>query len=221
MAYVPQDRAPVPLHDPDGNVVAFLVHVQHVPALPSHVKIKKEIIEIERKLRLLGQGEASPVFSCFYECKEEDQKKWQEVTSLMLINQSADLNLLVEVLFVDGNENPIAKTATLLSPEDLDEINVCETLNQTGIAVPSAGVIEVVLSQAGTTLPVGGAYGWVKNLLGKFKKGVAELFEGKVSGIAKTECRLVGPNVVTHGRIRAKAQQAPMVDPILIEGTGE
>ena len=64
--------------------MAFLVHVQHVPALPSHVKIKKEIIEIERKLRLLGQGEASPVFSCFYECKEEDQKKWQEVTSVII-----------------------------------------------------------------------------------------------------------------------------------------
>lgn len=163
-------------------------------------------------------GEVSPVFSCFYECKRR-ANTWLELTTLMLVNQSAKQPLTAEILFVDGHQNPIARTSTNLSPEDLDEMNVCETLDKGGIAVPPAGVIEVVLSAGTTGVPVGGAYGWVKNLTGTFTRSVPEPFEGRVTGIAKTECRLVGPNVVTPSEIRAKS--APTIQPILIEGTAE
>lgn len=140
----------------------------------------------------------------------------------MLVNQSR-IPLTARILFLDGNERPIARTSTGLSSMDLDEINVCETLNQkspTGqnvAAVPSAGVIEVILTSSGTTFPRGGAYGWIKNISGKFKKSVVEPFDGTVTGIAKTECRLVGPNVITPGEILRKMNSTevpiPQFDP--------
>ena len=46
----PPTAPPVHLIDSAGNPVGFLVHVQHVPAQPSHVKIKREILRIEKKL---------------------------------------------------------------------------------------------------------------------------------------------------------------------------
>lgn len=102
-------------------------------------------------------GEVSPVFSCFYECKlSRRANSWLELTTLMLVNQSARQPLTAEILFVDGHQEPIARTSTNLSPEDLDEMNVCETLDKGGIAVPPAGVIEVVLSAGTTGVPVGG-----------------------------------------------------------------
>lgn len=196
---------PVPLVDQSNQVVGVLVHVEH----DTNGTPKPET-----------SGEVSPVFSCFYECKlSRRTSSWLELTTLMLVNQSAKQPLTAEILFVDGHQKPIARTSTNLSPEDLDEMNVCETLDKGGIAVPPAGVIEVVLSAGATGVPVGGAYGWVKNLIGTFTRSVPEPFEGRVTGIAKTECRLVGPNVVTPSEIRAKS--APNIQPILIEGTAE
>jgi len=58
VAYVPKLSTPVQLFV-DGNQtpVACLVHAQHVPAEPSHVKIKREMIDLERKLdRILRAG---------------------------------------------------------------------------------------------------------------------------------------------------------------------
>ncbi len=84
----------------------------------------------------------------------------------MLVNQSATFPITAEVLYLNGNERPIASNRLELSPLDLDEINVCSTL-ENGLAafgVPQAGVIEVVLS------PAGGVYGWVKNLTGRFNR---------------------------------------------------
>lgn len=100
---------------------------------------------------------------------------------------------------------------------DLDEINVCETLNFPGAVVPPAGVIEVVLS------PTGGVYGWMKNLTGRFSKGVPEPFDGTVTGVGKVECRLVGPNVVTPAQIGSDPRviAAPFRKAVLIEGTAE
>jgi hypothetical protein len=204
---------PVPLCD-DSGPVGQLVSVEHdVNGVP-----KPE-----------SSGEVSPVFSCFYECKKavfirgplgaavRGPRPWQEITTLMLVNQSAAQPLQAEILFVDGRQTPIAKTTIRLSPLDLDEINVCETLELGAIQVPPAGVIEVVLS------PTGGAYGWVKNVTGKFHRGVAEPFGvgQEVTGIGKTECRLVGPNVATPAQLRSRLEQAPPVVPVLIEGTAD
>lgn len=57
-AYVPPTPVSVPLVDAAGNPVGLLIHVQHVPAQPSHAKMKRELILIEKKLdrliRFLG-----------------------------------------------------------------------------------------------------------------------------------------------------------------------
>ncbi|OHA08834.1 MAG: hypothetical protein A3B37_00595 [Candidatus Sungbacteria bacterium RIFCSPLOWO2_01_FULL_59_16] len=167
-----------------------------------------------------SSGEFSPVFSCFYECKlDKRQANWLEMTSLMLVNQSAKMPLVANILFVNGNEQVIARTATALSPLDLDEINVCATLDKANITVPPAGLIEVVLTVPGTVLPQGGAYGWVKNVVGKIPRAVIEPFEGKVEGIGKTQCRLVGPNVVRPFDLLVI--EAPSVQPVYIERTGD
>ncbi len=214
---------PIPLFancDPPNQPIAQLVSVQHdVNSVP-----KPE-----------SSGEFSQIFSCFYECKRRPcagtscynaiaiaQNPWQEITTLMLVNQSPAQLLRAHILFVDGRQTPIAKTVTSLSPLDLDEINVCETLERGGVAVPSAGMIEVVLS------PTGGAYGWVKNLSGKFQRGVAEPFDNgqNVTGIGKTECRLVGPNVATPQQLESKfnpevGPPPPAINAILIENTAD
>lgn len=186
---------------------------------------------VKRPLKVESRGEVSPVFSCFYECKQDKGRnpRWLELTTLMLVNQSRD-RLAAQIVFFNGREAPIAKTSTPLSPQDLDEINVCETLNRGGVQVPSAGVIEVVLGvpvptpgTAPAFLPKGGAYGWIKNISGKFTKSVDEPFEGTVTGIAKTECRVVGPNVITAKEILTIYNRTDIksVDPRLIEGTAD
>ncbi len=170
-------------------------------------------------------GEVSPVFACFYECKVDSlNKSWLEITSLMLVNPSRE-PLFARIGFFDGNERPVAVTETLLSIDDLDEINVCETLVQsTGpFGVPPAGVVEVALFAQQNFLPDGGSYGWVKNLTGRFQIGNPEPFPldgkpgGSVTGVGKTECRLVPPEV-------RKAEElfpaGPFVSPVLIERTG-
>ncbi len=105
-----------------------------------------------------------------------------------------------------------------MSPEDLDEISICQNLCAGGIVPPSAGLIEVVIDDP---TGVGGTYGWVKNFVGKFFKTVDEPFSGRVEGIGKTECRVVPPSVTTAAEIQAKiaAQNPPVIPPVLIEGT--
>ena len=169
-----------------------------------------------------SRGEFSTVFSCFYECKWEREGKqmglWQQITTLMLVNPSARQTVQADILFTDGNENPVAWTKTELSPLDLDEINVCASLDDgAGAAVPSAGVIEVILS------PTGGVYGWVKNVLGHFERFEPDPFKGSPTGIAKTQCRVVGPNAATPRQIRQEldSKRVREIRPILIEGTAE
>ncbi len=141
----------------------------------------------------------------------------------MLVNANADISIFADMLFLDGNELIIGAADTLLSPKDLDEVNVCRTLqNAVGLPVPQAGLIEVVLS-IGAPFDGGGTggYAWVKNLLGKFFVNVDEPFDGRVTGIAKTECRGVPLSVTAPAEIQAKfiAADPPFISEILIEGT--
>lgn len=159
-------------------------------------------------------GEVSPIQVCFYECKPVSGRTdaWQEVTTLMLTNQSPNL-LVAQLTIMDGKQNPIARTNTLLSSLDLDEINICRTLRAAGIpAVLSAGLVEIEFISQGAYAPLGG-YAWIKNLVGKFFVTVDEPFQGMVTGIAKTECRVVPPEV------SAGHPSAPEISPVLIENT--
>ncbi|MBI3910260.1 MAG: hypothetical protein HY320_04925 [Armatimonadetes bacterium] len=54
-AYNAPENLAVPLLDSQGIVRALLGHVQHVPCQPSHRKIKRELILLEKKLDLLLQ----------------------------------------------------------------------------------------------------------------------------------------------------------------------
>jgi hypothetical protein len=178
-------------------------------------------------------GEASSVFSCFYECKmDSSQKNFLELTTLMLVNQSPTNTILAGILFVDGNEKDIAATLVVLSGQDLDEINVCETIPNP----PPAGVIEVVLFKVvpnpfgGVTfVPQTGAYGWIKDLVGQFTKGQPEPFPlgtagngGIVSSVGKTQCRLAPPSVTNAQVVLKKLLSVrPFVLPKLIELTGD
>ena len=163
------------------------------------------------------------VLSCFYECKggEPENKKggplWREITTLMLVNEGLSARS-ANMMFLDGNENVLARARDLnLSPGDLDEINVCASLYQQGIPVPSAGVVEIYILDG---LP-GSVHGWVKNLLGTFALTTVEPFAGNVGAIAKTECHLVPEEIVTPQDLQQKAVDsgAPMIVPILVEGT--
>ncbi len=66
-----------------------------------------------------------------------------------------------------------------------------------------------------------GGYGWVKNLLGKFSVDVDEPFDGRVTSIAKTECRGVPLSVTSPAEVQAKfiAADPPFVSEILVGGT--
>jgi hypothetical protein len=59
-------------------------------------------------------GEASSVFSCFYECKPGSRLgTWAEVTTLMLVNQRAPIDepplnggFFADLAILDGNQGP-------------------------------------------------------------------------------------------------------------------
>jgi hypothetical protein len=88
-----------------------------------------------------ADGEQSGVLVCFYECKNgTDPSWWQEVTTLMVTNPTPTV-LSPDFYFLDGNSNPIAKTSQQMGPYDVDEINVCRTLQAASVAPPSAGMI--------------------------------------------------------------------------------
>lgn len=167
-----------------------------------------------------SDGERNTVLTCFYECKDGPLPTyWVKVTSLMLLNP-ANRGMTANIVMLDGNENMLAQATTQLSPEDIDEVNICRTLEAAGIVPPSAGMLEILIDDP-TGSQVGGTYGWVKNVVGKFFKTVNEPFQGRVTGTGKTECRVVPPSVTTVAEIEAKlaVQNPPVLSPILIEGT--
>lgn len=189
-------------------------------------------------------GEFSQVFSCFYECKPGPTvagvPTWQEITTLVVVNQNTDDTgaggddgrRVVNIKYLDANQNvlgssrgagaPLVNDFGLdLSAADLDEINICRTLEADPriAAVPEIGLVELYVAAA---TPGAGVYAWIKNLLGKFFVTENEPFAGSVKAVAKTECRLVPPEVATAGQVAGQAigSGAPQDVPIiLVEGS--
>jgi len=172
-------------------------------------------------------GESSPVLACFYECKEQNARVFREITSLVLANASLTETFGARIGYFDGNENLLAHSQVSLSPFDLDEINICRTLQKgiddqviTGV-VPQAGLIMIVVEK--DTLSASGVYAWVKDMLGTFKKSADELNPKHISkGIGKTECRVVP--VEASGSASTLDQSIKIstrIDPIFIEDTGD
>ncbi len=178
-----------------------------------------------------SRGEASAVIGCFYECKEgSNSRTWQEVTTLMIANFARGGNS-AKLAYLNGNERIIATSAVLMSFEDLDEVNVCRSLQAAGITPPSAGLVEIlardpILPPNGIPVPKEGVYAWVKNVTGEFSKEVDEPFEGRVTSVGKTECRIIPPRVLSFEELRRKIERAednnaPQIRSILIEETGQ
>lgn len=134
------------------------------------------------------RAQTYPMLSCFYECKDKEHRRgaWGEVTTLTLVNQSNSA-VVANILFFDGNQNCIATAQNYLHWVDLDEINVCETLNKGGIEPPRAGVIQVRLGESGGWDPTL-VSGWVNYFIGTFKKGKPEPFAGTIGSTAKINC---------------------------------
>lgn len=164
-----------------------------------------------------SEGEAGPVLACFYECNlgpGTSTTTWQEVTALLLTNQSPN-DSLASMTILNGHENAIARTSTVLSPLDVDEINVCRTLQSAGITPPSAGVVQIEVTDTNGATPALGTFAWIKNLVGKFFITVNDPFQGLVNGVAKTECRIVPSTLATV------PPGAPSLPPVYIQNTGE
>jgi len=177
-------------------------------------------------------GELGSFVKCFYECKAgpdvQGVATFQEITTLMIANQSST-DRTAQAFFIDGNQACIAQAMLDLTPLDLDELNVCHTLGATGIAVPEAGLVELVIGDP--RFPgqppfqfefAEGVYAWGKNVLGKFRVDNPEPFEGRVTGIGKYECRVVPFETDVERAIQTHCDAAvPQIQPILVEQTDD
>jgi hypothetical protein len=132
------------------------------------------------------------------------------------------------LLYVDGNENAILRTDTLLSGWDLDEVHVCRTLQRNGVRVPPAGLVQIAIEPltAGFNAP-GHVDVWIKNLLGRFKIGLDSdditaddpFVTGRVSSLGKTECRNVPPQLSGRAFDAIVSHPVPPGKTVLIERT--
>lgn len=169
-------------------------------------------------------GSDSPFLSCFYECKPgpeiQGEPTYRQVTTLPIVNNS-QINQGVQLNFIDGNGNPIATTDIDLLPRDVDELAVCNTIESiTGAPPPRAGVIQMSNFGAYLEFQPSGVHAWIKNVNGKFFRERPEPYDGRVTGIAKSECALVAsPQVNLPDQILVDRQGLPSGPPILVEDT--
>jgi hypothetical protein len=157
--------------------------------------------------------------TCFYDCKQKfrDERYWLELTTLVMLNRGSEREY--KMLFFDGNQNAIAKSYIHLSDNDLDEMNVCATLDQAareGIIdeVPATGFISLKLNKwyySDNSL----VSAWIKDITGYFRKTEFEVAQSTsaASGIGKTQC------VTDYERYEHFC--VPCIEPILIDGTGD
>ncbi len=167
-------------------------------------------------------GEVGSFLKCFYECKPGPDvggvPTYQEITTIMLTNQSPDPRV-ADVFYFDGKEECIAHSSIDLSPVDLDEPSVCHTLEAGGLVPPLAGLVEILVTDPLTGLPADGVYAWGKNVLGKVRTDNPEPFEGRVTGFGKYECRVVPIEVRPDEAVAAKCVAPLEVIPVLVEET--
>ncbi len=160
------------------------------------------------------KAQTYPMLSCFYECRG-NPFYWSQVSTLTLVNQSNSA-AWANVLLFDSNQNCIATVNNYLHWVDLDEINLCETLNKGKIEPPHNGVIQVRLGEFGGWDPTL-VSGWVNNFVGIFPKGIPDPFAGVIQSTSKISCKFKN-SVWNPGY-----PPCPPIylNPILIEGTAD
>jgi hypothetical protein len=185
---------------------------------------------------VLSSGEEGVFVACFYECKPGPDidtgstpvGTYQELTTLM-ITQQTNADRCARAFYFDGQENVLAMSNIGLSPFDLDELNVCHTLDHPVIpAVPEAGLVVFAftdpLTPAVPPFPFGpapGGYVWGKNVIGKFRTDNPEPFQGRATAVGKYECRVVPSSLFGINQLQIKAAGKPIIAPLLIEQTNE
>ncbi len=169
-------------------------------------------------------GERTAFLKCFFECKEgplvQGLPTFQEITTVMLANQSPDPRT-ADVYYFNGKEECLAHSEIELSSVDLDELNVCHSLLFGGVMPPPAGLVEIAVTDPGTSGPGDGVYAWGKNVLGKFRHDKVEPFQGRVTGVSKYECRLVPAEVGVEQAVSAKCSAPTEVTGMLVEKTND
>ena len=184
----------------------------------------------------LSSGEAGVFVACFYECKPGPAidtggppvGTYQELTTLM-ITQQTNANRCARAYYFDGQENVLAMSNIPLSPFDLDELNVCHTLDFAFPAPPpEAGLVVFAFTDPATPPappypfgPAPGGYVWGKNVVGKFRVDNPEPFQGRAAAVGKYECRVVPHTLFGTNQIQTKSAGKPLIPPIFIEQTGE
>lgn len=181
--------------------------------------------QAQAQLQSVG-GSDSSVLSCFYECKPgpdiQGQQTYRQVTTLPIANNGRTTQN-VDVNFIDGNGNVIATTDVSLTRRDVDELAVCNTIEAiTGAAPPRAGLVQIGNFGALQQQAPSGVYSWIKNVNGKFFRDQPEPYDGRVTGIAKSECALVAANEVNDpDTIEMEGGSVPTGPPILVEDTAD
>lgn len=196
--------------------------------IPSFLAIAMAAITATPALAQLAStgADSSPVLSCFYECKPgpeiQGQPTYRQVTTLPIVNNGL-FTEDVDVNFLDGNQNVIATTDVNLPPRDVDELAVCNTIEAiTGAAPPRAGLIQIGNVAAAEEDRTSGVFSWIKNVNGKFFADRPEPYDGRVTGVAKSQCAYVAsPEVKTPMRIAFEGAQVPIGAPILVEDTDD
>jgi len=84
------------------------------------------------------------IVACFYECRNgTDPSWWQEVTTLMMAKAGSDEGP-VRLWFLDGQSQFLARSELGVGIRDVDELNVCRTLQKASINPPATGMVLIV-----------------------------------------------------------------------------
>ncbi len=169
---------------------------------------------------------------CFYECKRNPTgQSFTEQTTLMIMNGdqtpvpvgSHTTTRVAHLAFINGNERIIARSEVRLSPRDLDEVNVCATLLPTPGGPPPAGIVQVAIgapTAPGQFVPARDVDIAIKNPVGIMSLTNPEVFQGRITGVGKTSCFEIEdePQRLVFD---PQFQQAPVLNPVLIERTAD
>lgn len=160
-------------------------------------------------------GERGTVLSCTLECQGAFlYQGWTSISTLSVVNPGNE-PVAAGIAVIDGNQNMIAQSRIRLDPNGLDELHLCKTLADGGVAPPAVGLVYLFLPT-----PDSAVYGWVKDAVGRFLAQAARPFMLRPSSIAKSERRMVPPSVNTAVGIQDQIPDSPPPS-VLINGTAD
>ncbi len=166
-----------------------------------------------------SSGEQSSLKTGFYSCKPGKRANtWKEVTTLTVLNLTsrivgnADNNRNKAILILlDAQGNFLSGSFLTLSKRDMDEINICKTLQDARITVPKTGMLYL-------TDLFGQVHAWRKNYSGRFFFNKNDPAAGRVVSVNESELRVVSPAVESALPVITDffEESDNFIDPVLI-----